>query len=610
MTDPNASTGDVPEVLPGLASQRNRGRRFAAVTLLTLAAIFTGIVVAVLVITALAGGSSVVVDSPLMTRIKDADAGDSETLEAIYREEDVRNRLAHDTRRWRMRLGAALLLAGLAAMVVCGRWYLRLDAALPKLHAPATAGGKGLSPRVLGVAALAGLAAMIVAALVVLHVTRVPDVEDEEPAATVTNVEPGPEPQPKPRPVLQPVPGVTYNDNWPTFRGPTGMGLVPKGDWPTTWDAASGKNIVWKTKLPLAGHSSPVIWGPRIFLSAAGKKTQAVLCYDRTNGRELWRREVSSEENRRRLAKGEEGELTVDDDTGFSASTGVTDGKRFYCMFGSADVAAVDFDGKLVWVKNFGPVDSMYGLSSSLAMHGEKIILQLDMGGSGEDKLSKLYLLAPESGAILWSEDRPVGASWSSPIVVDTGKKQLILTAGIPWVIAYDAETGESLWRFEGLDGDVAASPIYADGLVYVTNDMSNVWAIRTGGSGDVTKTHKAWTGEEGMSDAPSPVCNGKLYLQNMSQGTDVTCYDAKSGKLLWTHEMKSGYYVSPSLADDIVYLIDVEGRTQIVRLAEKFEQLGQNLLGEPVYATPAFGDGKIYIRGHKHLFCIGKTTP
>jgi len=587
VTDEENRTDDAPEVLPGLATQMNRGRRFAAVALLTLAGVFTGIVIAVLTITALEGGGSVVVDSPLMKHLKDVAAREKigkDTLDEIYREEDARNRQAHETRKERMRVGMVLLLGGLAAMVVCGRWYLRLDASLPGPPAPAGTTAKTVSTRALGVTAVAGLAGMIAATLVTMHLVWVEDVPED--------------------PV---VPAVTYNDNWPRFRGPTGIGIVAKGDWPVTWDAPSMTNVLWKTPLPLGGNSSPVLWGHRIFLTAAGKKRQVVLCYDRTDGRQLWRTEVSSEENQRRLAKGEEGELTIDNDTGFAASTGVTDGKRFYCMFAGADVAAVDLDGKVAWVKNFGPVQSIYGLASSLAMHADTIIVQLDMGESGDDKLSKLYGLDPESGNILWMEDREVGASWSSPIVVDTGERKLILTAADPWVIAYEADGSGPVWRFEGLSGDVAASPIYADGMVYVASDMSNVYAIRTGGSGNVTETHKAWTGEEGMSDAPSPVCDGRFYLQSVSQSNDVTCYDAKTGKLLWYHTMETGYYASPSLVGDLVYLPDLDGRTQIVRLADKFEQLGENKLGEAIYATPAFGDSRIYIRGRKHLFCIGK---
>ena len=643
MTHDPQHVDDVTEVLPGLATQATRDQRFTAVAALTLASLFSGIVIAALVVTALEGSGSVVTQSELLKKLKRlsqekdfktetlkelvaterkhieslkasgkadeasleshesfvahlsalAEAQDprTEKLREIFRAEDARIRLEHKLRRLRMGVGAMLLLLGVVAIVVSARRYLSLDEALPKppKHEASTGTSGEPSFLTLGVVTVIALAAVLVVTFIALHDLWVPDVPtkaDKGPGKTVTDT----------RPVA-----VEYRDNWPGFRGPTGMGTVKPGNWPTKWNAETADNILWKTELPLEGNSSPVLWGQRIFLTAADAKRQLVLCCDRTNGKILWQKEISSAENKRRLLKGEAGAVQVSEDTGYAAPTGVTDGKCFYVFFATADYAAVDFDGNVKWVKNLGPVENMYGLSSSLARHDDMLLLLLD-----QSKRSTLYGIDPASGEVLWPTDRPSGSAWGSPVVVDTGKRKLILTAAEPWVIAYDAATGDELWRFDGLMGDVGATPVYADGLVYAA-DAGQVIAIRTGGSGTVTKTHKAWVSEDAASDAPSVVTNGKHLLVTQNQSSDAACLDAKTGKLLWIHEFKTGYYASPVLAGNVVYLTDTRGRTQLFKLSEKWTGLiAENDLGEDVFASPAFGDDRIYIRGKQHLFCIG----
>ena len=274
-------------------------------------------------------------------------------------------------------------------------------------------------------------------------------------------------------------------------------------------------------------------------------------------------------------------------------------------FMGTGNVA-VDFSGKVVWVRNFGWPDSAYGLASSLAFSKETVIFQFDQGSSGDDKLSAVSGLDPESGMTIWRTERPVGGSWSSPVVVNTGKRTIVVTCGAPWVIAYDPETGNELWRCDGLSGDVGPSPTYADGKVFVTNDGAQVMAIRTGGEGDVSKTHVVWTAEEGMSDASSPVCDGKFFLQATGGGGEVTCLDATNGKLLWQKGFSGGFWASPTIVGDLVYLPGDDGKTRLFKLADKFELVAENNIGEPTLATPAFIGDRIYIRGEKHLFCVG----
>jgi outer membrane protein assembly factor BamB len=190
-------------------------------------------------------------------------------------------------------------------------------------------------------------------------------------------------------------------------------------------------------------------------------------------------------------------------------------------------------------------------------------------------------------------------------VIALTDAGPIVVTCGMPWVIAYEPEFGGELWRCEGLAGDVAVSPVYANGMVFVTNDGAQAMAIRIGGKGDVTKTHVKWTATQGLPDAASPVCDGKFFLQG-SAGGEVTCFDAATGKLLWSHDCPTGFWSSPMLAGDVVYATDMDGKTTLFKLADKFEALGENKLGETVHATPAFCDGEIFFRGTKHLFAVG----
>jgi outer membrane protein assembly factor BamB len=183
-----------------------------------------------------------------------------------------------------------------------------------------------------------------------------------------------------------------------------------------------------------------------------------------------------------------------------------------------------------------------------------------------------------------------------------------LLTSGDPWVIAYDPDSGVELWRAKGLSDDVAPSPVYANGLVFVTNEYAQIMAIRAGGSGDVTATHVAWTATEGLSDAASPIATDEFFLQANSSG-NVTCFEAQSGKLLWEQSFEGVFWASPTLAGDVLYLPAEDGKTYLFKLAREYAPLGAPDLGEPILATPAFTDGQIFIRGKKHLFCITRKT-
>ncbi len=218
-----------------------------------------------------------------------------------------------------------------------------------------------------------------------------------------------------------------------------------------------------------------------------------------------------------------------------------------------------------------------------------------------------LIALEAHSGKTVWQTRRPVPNSWASPIVINTGGREEIITCGSPWVIAYDPATGAELWRADCLGGDVAPSPIYANGLVFAVNASYYLAAIRPGGQGDVTKTHIVWTAEEGLPDICSPVSNGELVFVLTTYGGILTCYDAQDGSFVWEKKLGTSFRTSPSLVGERLYLMSQSGVMFIVEAGREYKELGSAELGEASNACPAFLDGRIYIRGKEHLYCIGE---
>jgi outer membrane protein assembly factor BamB len=389
--------------------------------------------------------------------------------------------------------------------------------------------------------------------------------------------------------------------NWPGFRGPGGLGISAYTNVPTNWNGKTGEGILWKKKVPLPGHSSPVFWGDRVFVSGGNKDKREVYCFDAVSGKLLWQRSVEGVEG-----SSSGGEVKVDEATGFAAPTVVTDGRRVYAIFANGDVGCFDFGGRRVWETSLGVPESAYGYASSLAIYRNLLLIQYDQG-SVEDEKSKLIALSVFSGQTVWQTKRPVPNSWTSPIVAQIGNQAQIITCADPWVIAYDPTNGAELWRAECLGGEVAPSPIYAGGLVFAIEPYGKLVAIRPDGQGNVTKTHIAWSAEESTPDICSPVSNGELIFLLTTEGT-LSCYDVADGTKVWEKDVGGSFQASPSIAGDRVYLVSEKGVTYIIETGTEYKELVRCELGEKVYASPAFADGRIYIRGIENLYCIGNT--
>jgi outer membrane protein assembly factor BamB len=385
--------------------------------------------------------------------------------------------------------------------------------------------------------------------------------------------------------------------NWPRFRGPEGLGISYYSNIPSSWNGKTDENILWKTPIPLPGENSPIVWGKRIFLTGANDKKREVYCFDTDTGKLLWQKPVEN------VPGSSPQPPKVTEDSGYAAPTATTDGQRVYAIFANGDLVSFDFNGNLVWAKNLGTPKSMYGYASSLLMYKNLLIVLYDQG-SADDNLSKIIAFDSTSGSVVWETKRPVPNSWATPIIINTGKRDEIITDANPWVIAYDPATGSEFWRAKCLSGDVAPSPVYGNGLVFAVNAYAKLAAIRPDGQGDVTQTNVAWTGDSGLPDICSPLTNGDLLFLLQTYGL-MTCYDAKTGQIVWENDFAETFRASPSLVGDKVYLLTVDGLMIIINAGREIKEIGRYELGEKTSCSPAFLDGRIYIRGKENLYCI-----
>ena len=352
------------------------------------------------------------------------------------------------------------------------------------------------------------------------------------------------------------------------------------------------QNILWKTKVPKHGMSSPVIWENRLFLTGADDVSRQIYCFETDTGKLLWQHDVDGIPG-----SPPDGKLPdVLEETGFAAPTATTNGRYVAAIFATGELVCVNMEGKRIWAKHLGIPKNSYGHASSLISHEDLLFVQYDQKDN-----SKLLAFDMASGNPAWQVKRGV-ISWSSPILIDNnGRTELILT-NCKAVDSYDPKTGKLLWHVECLGGEVAPSAAYADGIVFVANDHATASAIDVGNHGSEPKI--LWQWDEALPDAASLLANEDYLILPTGFGV-VSCLDAKTGERFWEHEFDVGFYSSPILVNDRVYIIDLSGTMQIFKMDDEFELLGASEIGEDAYATPAFVGDRIYIRGLTHLFCI-----
>ena len=535
-------------------------------------------------------------------------------LQQDIRQLDLLARKAFFTSQRQIRSGGYLLFASLLLLVICVK---SLELIIPKIPSVLAAGPENpwrrrkIQRRGVIIAGICLVTFTLLLAWIT-HQMLIPTAEITTLNATASRINSNPEGPEKQTSVastasdsgnLQGNPGtnnITFAEgfpaqqeiqsNFPSFRGPGGNGIAFQKNIPVSWDGASGKNVRWKTEIPLPGYNSPIIWRDKIFLSGARENKREVYCLDATNGKIRWTADLPKIPG----SPGQSPKVTAE--TGLAAPTLTTDGRRIYAIFANGDLAALDFDGKIIWTKNLGLPKNHYGHSSSLIMYRDLLIIQYDQSGS-----ARVMAFTGETGDKVWETSRNVKVSWASPVLVNTGNRMELLLAAEPDVASYDPATGKELWKLACISGEVGPSVTYANGMVFSINEYSKLAAIRLGQIPSL-----AWEDNEYLSDVPSPVAINDIVIVVTSYGV-VVCYDAATGKKHWLKELDKSVYSSPMIADGKIYVLDKLGTMHILRADKTLTLVGESSLGEGSVCTPAFGEGRIYIRGDKHLFCIGK---
>lgn len=395
--------------------------------------------------------------------------------------------------------------------------------------------------------------------------------------------------------LILPAPAV---ENWPGWRGPRGDGTSEETNIPVAWSFP--EDVVWKTALPGAGHASPIVWGDRVFTVAAIADTEerVLLCLDRKTGHILWQKTAlkSPLEDLHRL-------------NSHASSTPLTDGEHIYVSFLDGTemfVAAFDFDGKKLWERRPGVFSSKHGYCSSPILWKEKLIINGDHDGD-----AYLVALDRNTGETIWKTDRPNKTrSYCTPIIrrID-GRNQMILS-GSKSVASYDPDTGEQHWVIDGPTEQFVASLVYNEelNLLFLTCGFpeKHILAIRPDGHGNVTDTHIAWRTTPGAAYVPSPVAIGPYFLVVADNGV-ASCFVARTGEHLYRERLPGGHSASLIAANGLAYFLSDDGIMSVVRPGPELDIVAQSKLGEPASASPAVHDGQLFIRGHEHLFCIGK---
>jgi len=424
--------------------------------------------------------------------------------------------------------------------------------------------------------------------------------------------------------------------NWPSFRGPGASGIAEGQNPPTTFDATKSVNVRWKTPIPGLGHSSPIVWGNKVFLTTAvssdpkpetrfglygdvapvkdnPKHTWKVYCLDKTTGKILWER-VSYEG----LPKVKRHPKAT-----HASSTPATDGRTIVALFGSEGMYAYDTSGKLLWKQDLGTLDAgwfydpdyQWEYASSPVIYKNMVIVQADI-----QKESFIAAYDLKTGKRLWMTPREEIPGWGTPTVYEGKVRAELVTNGTKAIRGYDPSTGKLLWWLAPNSEITTPTPIIAHDLIYVTSGYAPVqpiYAIRPGGNGDISlKDGKesgdfiAWSKKRGGPYMPTPVVYGD-YLYTISNQGVVTAYDAKTGERTYQERIagKGGAFTaSPVAADGRIYLSSEDGDIFVFKAGPKHELLATNQIGEVLMATPAISEGMLIVRGINHLFGLGEA--
>lgn len=413
---------------------------------------------------------------------------------------------------------------------------------------------------------------------------------------------------------------------WPQWRGPLGNGVAPHADPPVQW--GDGKNIRWKVELPGKGHSTPIVWGDRLFMTAAvpfGPELPAryadvpgahdngavthqhefiVMAVNRNDGAIVWRTTVAKD------LPHEAGHLTGT----LANHSPVTDGRYVYSFFGSRGLYAVDINGRIVWKVDFGRMDTYHahGEGASPALHGDTLIVNWDHQGQ-----SFIAAIDTQTGKERWRTARDEPTSWSTPLVVEHGGRMQVVVPGTKRMRGYDLADGRVIWECGGLSTNIVASPVAYDGLVIAgfSYEKRGIIAVRLdGANGDITDGDQvAWFRNRGAPYVPSPLLyDDVLYVHQHYQGV-VTRIDARTGEDRPGAFRLAGIrdvYASPVGAAGRIYVADLDGTVVVFAHGDDPKVLAVNQLDDVFAATPVLVGRDLFLRGERHLYRITEPPP
>jgi outer membrane protein assembly factor BamB len=426
--------------------------------------------------------------------------------------------------------------------------------------------------------------------------------------------------------------------NWPSFRGQHACGVANGKPVPASWDVERNINIAWKVPIPGLAHSSPTVWGDKVFITTAvssglksdfrpgnyingdtaadmSRHTWKVYCLNKKTGQIVWER-MSYEgiPRTKRHVK-----------ASFANSTPATDGSYLVVLFGSEGLFCYDLKGNLNWKRDLGALgtgyyidsDSQWGAASSPIIYKDLAIIQCDT-----QKGSFISAYSLKDGNRVWHKLREESSSWGSPTIVEGRNSVELVTNATNAVRGYDPLTGKELWRLAGNPEFTATTPVAADDLIFICNgfvENPRIYAIKQGSAtGDISlkdgataNESVAWSLKRGGSWIPTPVIYRELLYVCDDRGI-LTVYRAKTGELIYKQRLgaKGGAYsASPIAADGKIYFSSEDGDIFVVKAGPKYELLAVNPMGEVLMATPAISDGMIIVRGRKHLFGIAEIS-
>jgi outer membrane protein assembly factor BamB len=387
---------------------------------------------------------------------------------------------------------------------------------------------------------------------------------------------------------------------WDRFRGPNGSGTDAATTLPVRW---TEKDYNWKVALPGVGHSSPVVWGERLFVTSAEEETgkRFVLCLRARDGERLWKRELPGERHGKHQ------------DNSFASATPAVDERRVYISWGTPKeylVVALDHDGNEMWRTDLGPYQSGHGFGPSPIVVEDLLVVPNDQNGR-----SALLALDRANGKVRWKVPRKSQASYATPCVCQPrgGPAELIFTSYEHGITSIDPKTGQVNWEVDVFDKrhveTPIASPIVAGDLVLGTcgwlGVRQEIIAVRPQLDGGKLSAREVYRIDRGAPLCPTPLVHGELLFLWSDSGT-VTCADVRTGEAHWRERVPGSYYASPVCAGGRLYGVSREGDVIVLAAAKRLQVLGRNSLGEGSHATPALADGRAYFRTFSHLICLG----